>query len=117
MELLNISTADIDKLYEYKKRVEEDTEAKEPIEIEKFLDDYIRQMKHVFFCAATQEAIAFNIYKINDKDVCFHTDASETAMTAFIEECDAVEWKIPKQKPITEMIDVVADGKNFFIEY
>jgi hypothetical protein len=115
-ELVNISNIDIDTLYEYKKQFENASQNADPLELEKFIDDYIRPMKHVFFCGSTQEVIAFNIYKTNEKNVCFHTGASQEAMTAFIEECNAVKWNIPKKQPITEMVDVVSNNKNFFTE-
>ena len=116
VELVDISNIDIDTLYEYKKQFEEASQNGENFELENFIDDYIRPMKHVFFCGSTQETIAFNIYKINEKNVCFHTGASQEAMTAFMEECDAVKWNIPKKQPITEMVDVVNSNKNFFTE-
>lgn len=116
IELVDISDIDIDTLYKYKKQFEDALQNEETLELEKFIDDYIRTMKHVFFCGSTQEVIAFNIYKINEKNVCFHTDASQEAMTTFIKECDAVKWNIPKKQPITEMVDVVNSNKNFFTE-
>lgn len=126
IELVDISDIDIDtlykyklykyKLYKYKKQFEDASQNEETLELEKFIDDYIRPMKHVFFCGSTQEVIAFNIYKINEKNVCFHTGASQETMTAFIEECDAIKWNIPEKQPITEMVDVVNSNKNFFTE-
>lgn len=101
VKMVMIDQSNIDDVFIYKHKIEEDI-AKENNEdikrmkIDEFINDYLHLSDNSFYCAKTQEAVAYVIKNIRKELVCFYTKASDDTISGFKDAMDKIKWDIEK---------------------
>lgn len=121
VKMVMIDQSNIDDLFIYKHKIEEDI-AKENNEdikrmkIDEFINDYLHLSDNSFYCAKTQEAVAYVIKNIRKECVCFYTKTSDDTLSAFKDAMDKIKWDVEKlssQAPKDVYEDIT--NTDFFI--
>lgn len=121
VKLISIDKTNIDDLFIYKHKIEENIASENNTDIQRmsidnFINKYLRLSDNSFFCQKTQNTVAFSLQTINDEYICFHTVVDDITLNTFVDEISKVNWSIEKmssKKPQDIFEDI--DNTNFFI--
>ena len=122
IRLISLSPSNIDDLFIYKHKIEEDIAkaSEQPIErmsLDEFINKYLNISSHSYFYSKTQETVAYSLVKAGDTYACFYAVNNEDdAFKSFIDTMDEIEWT-PEKLPVIKAVDVYdkMDNINFFV--
>lgn len=121
VKMVMIDQSNIDDIFIYKHKIEEDIAKKnnediKRMKIDEFINDYLHLSDNSFYCAKTQEAVAYVIKNIHKECVCFYTKTSDDTLSAFKDAMDKIKWDVEKlssQAPKDVYEDIT--NTDFFI--
>lgn len=121
IKLIAVDPSNIDDVFIYKHKVEEEiakekNEEVKRMKIDEFINDYLHLSDKSYFCSKTQTAVAFNIKIIKRETVCFHTLVDKDTMNAFKSTMENLNWdinKVPSHSPKDIYEDI--EGNDFFV--